>query len=105
MAKEVSKTHLIERWTNTEPGAVAKVLQYGRQCNYEIFYAGNLKIAAKGIEKDPISGFTKYIMAMVDWQGVTSVYDHILVDANTAIAFPIDQENLGGHEAISSKEV
>jgi hypothetical protein len=103
MPKEAKVTHLIDRWDNTDPGAGAKVVQYGKQCNYEIFFSGGLRLAAKDIVKDQSTGFTKYIGAMVDWNGKTFVYDSVLIDGNTAIAFPIDPESI--NEVISNKEI
>ena len=103
MAKEVRVTHLIDRWDNTDPGAGAKVVQYGKQCNYEIFFSGGLRLAAQSIEKDIKSGFTRYTGVIVDWNGKTFVYDSVLVDGNTAIAFPIDPEAIS--EVTSNKEI
>ena len=94
MVKEVSKPHLIDKWNKTDPESVSRMLQYGKQCTYEVFYTGGLRVAAQSIEKDSKSGFTRYNMTIVDWQEKIFVYDHILVDGNNCICFPIDQENL-----------
>ena len=95
MVKESKPLHLIDKWSKTDPISASKTLQYGKKCNYESFYSGGLRIAAEAVEREPKSGFTKYTMAMVDWQGQIFVYDHVLVDANNCIIFPIDQETLG----------
>lgn len=103
MAKDSKDLHLIDRWDNTDPGAALKTIQYGKQCSYEVFFSGGLRIAAKSIEKDIKSGYTKYLGAMVIWNGKTFVYDHVLVDQNTAIAFPIDPETVDAN--IGNKEI
>ena len=95
MAKEVRELHLIDKWSITDPDSAQKTLKYGKNLNYEFFYTGGLRIAAREVRKDTDSGFTKFIEAMVNWNNQIFIYDSVLVDGNNCIGFPIDQSTLG----------